>query len=158
MCNTNNVTFITFVTLRKKSSTSSPQFKKIYSSCFVPDKKEQWKIINYRFFKLDIIKNKMFITSAVFTNANENYRRKNTLSRSTTLEIWQKRLEMRLPLEKKVTNIPQRCSVKSRVDDDVVKERTEWLQILYRDVRSLVVLMTQHGRTYRRKSKVRPVL
>lgn len=58
-------------------------------------------------------------------------------------------------------NTLQRCSVKSRADNDdnvVKKQRAEQISIFYHDAHSLVALMTQHGRVCRRKSKVRPVL
>lgn len=88
--------------------------------------------------------------------------KKNTLSRST-MEIGYEQRDFRSFTEKKKKggNALQRCSVKSRADDDdddVVKKRAEQISIFCHDARSLVALMTQHGRVCRRKSKVRPVL
>lgn len=79
------------------------------------------------------------------------------------MKIGYEQRDFRSFTEKKGGNALQRCSVKSRADnddddDDVVKKRAEQISIFYHDARSLVALMTQHGRVCRRKSKVRPVL
>lgn len=92
------------------------------------------------------------------TVAKNNLHRKNALSLSTTVKIRYEQRDFRSLPKKKEGNILRRCSVKSRADDDIVKERAERISIFYHGAHSLVALMTQHGRACRRKSKVRPVL